>query len=222
MTVSVVLVDDHTVVRDGLRALLQSEDDLEIVGEADSGEDALEVVERTAPEVVVMDLRLPNMSGVEATRALKKSFPRVKVIILSMYDEEDIVFQALESGASGYVLKRAGVEELVKAIHTVIDEGAYLDPAIARRVVDRLHKKSVTEVRGRQKGEDILTPREKEILMLVARGMTNSQIAAKLYISVKTVQAHRANLMQKLEVHDRVELVKYAVKKGLISLNDET
>lgn len=221
MTIRVVLVDDHAVVREGLKVLLGSEEDIEVVGEAESGEKALEVTVSTNPQVVVMDLRLQNMSGVEATRVLRESVPDVKVIILTMYDEEEMVVRALRAGAAGYVLKRAGVVELVKAIRLVAYEGAYLDPAIARRVVECLQKEGMAEGYMRpEKGHD-LTPREKEILRLVARGLTNAEISRTLYISVKTVQAHRANLMQKLGIHDRVDLVKYAIKNGLLSLSED-
>lgn len=221
MTIRVVLVDDHAVVREGLKVLLGSEEDIEVVGEAESGEKVLEVVIRTNPQVVVMDLRLQNMSGVEATRVLRESVPDVKVIILSMYDEDEMVVRALRAGAAGYVLKRAGVVELVKAIRLVTHEGAHLDPAIARRVVECLQKEGMAEGYTRpEKGHD-LTRREKEILKLVAQGLTNAEIARNLYVSVKTVQAHRANLMQKLGIHDRVDLVKYAIKSGLLSLNED-
>lgn len=221
MTIRVVLVDDHAVVREGLKVLLQSEADIEVVGEADSGEQALEVVAGTGPQVVVMDLRLQSMSGVEATSALRQSFPGIKVIILSMYDEEDMVISALRAGASGYVLKKAGVEDLVKAIRLATRDGAYLDPTIARQVVERLQKEGADGGHGRvDRGVD-LTAREKEILRLVAGGLTNAEIARGLYISIKTVQAHRANLMQKLGLHDRVDLVKYAIKRGLVKLEDE-
>ncbi|MFZ5644829.1 MAG: response regulator [Bacillota bacterium] len=221
MAVRVMLVDDHTVVREGLKVLLESEEGIEIVGEADRGENVLEVAAATNPQVVIMDLRLQKMSGVEVTRILSEKFPDIKVIILSMYDEEDMVIQALKAGATGYVLKRAGVEELVKAIRLAARDETYLDPAIARRVVDSLQKENLSDKNRRLESGAELTPRENEILRLVAGGCTNAEIAGKLFISVKTVQAHRANLMQKLGIHDRVELVKYAIKKGLLSLEEE-
>lgn len=221
MTIRVMLVDDHAVVREGLKALLSSEEDIEIVGETDCGERVLEVVAGTGPDVVIMDLRLQAMSGVDATRALKESFPDVKVIILSMHDAEDTVMSALKAGAAGYVLKRAGVEELVKAIRLADRGEAYLDPAITRRVVDRLQGMEEEEDRRQPDIGNDLTRREKEILRQVALGMTNADIARELFISVKTVQAHRANLMQKLGIHDRVDLVKYALRVGLVSLDEK-
>lgn len=222
MAIRVVLVDDHAVVRDGLKALLALEEGIEVAGEADCGEKALEVVAGVRPDVVVMDLRLKNMSGVEATKALRTSFPGVKVVILSMCDEKDVVMRALKSGAAGYVLKRAGVSELVGAIRLVAAGEAYLDPAIAKRLVDSLQNGAMPEGQRQPEGGHDITPREKEILRLVAQGRTNAEIARELFISVKTVQAHRANLMQKLGIHDRVELVKYALKIGLLNLDKET
>lgn len=219
MAIKVMLVEDHAIVREGLKALLTSEKDIEVVGEAGNFAEALQVATQTRPEVVVMDLRLPDRSGIEVTRALKETFPDIKVVILSMYDEEGLVLRALKSGATGYVLKRAGVSELLKAIRTVYSGEAYLDSTIARRVVEGLQKDISLKPKGGTEPE--LTPREEEILRLVAQGLTNQEIARRLFISIKTVQAHRANLMKKLGVHDRVELVKYALKKGLLHLEKE-
>ena len=215
-----MLVEDHAIVREGLKALLASEKDIEVVGEAGSFTEALQVAARARPEVVVLDLRLPDKSGIEVTRALKEAFPDIKkVVILSMYDEEELVIRALKSGATGYVLKRAGVTELLKAIRAVYSGEAYLDSTIARRVVEGLQKG--VSLKQRVGAEPELTPREEEILRLVVQGLTNQEIARRLFISIKTVQAHRANLMKKLGVHDRVELVKYALKKGLLQLEKE-
>lgn len=219
MAIKVMLVEDHAIVREGLKALLASEKDIEVVGEAGNFTEALQVAARTRPEVVVMDLRLPDQSVIEVTRALKETFPDIKVVILSMYDEEELVIRALKSGATGYVLKRAGVTELLKAIRAVCSGEAYLDSTIARRVVEGLQKG--VSLKQRVGAEPELTPREEEILRLVAQGLTNQEIARRLFISIKTVQAHRANLMKKLGVHDRVELVKYALKKGLLHLEKE-
>lgn len=216
VTIKVMLVDDHVVVREGLKSLLANEEGIAVVGEAASGEEALEVAARVQPEVVVMDLRLKGMQGVEATSALVQSFPGIKVVVLSMYDEEEMVMRALQAGAIGFTLKRASVEELVRAIRAAAQGEAYLDPAITKRVVERLQK-SGTRGQGGLGGDraEQLTPREVEVLRLVAQGLTNAEIARRLYISVKTVQAHRASLMRKLGAHDRVDLVKYAIKVGL-------
>lgn len=217
VTIKVMLVDDHVVVREGLKSLLANEKDISVVGEAASGEEALEVAARVQPEVVVMDLRLKGMQGVEATSALVQSFPGIKVVVLSMYDEEEMVMRALKAGAIGFTLKRASVEELVRAIRAAAQGEAYLDPAITKRVVERLQKAgSKGQSSSGVDSPEQLTPREVEVLQLVAQGLTNAEIARRLYISVKTVQAHRASLMRKLGAHDRVDLVKYAIKAGLL------
>ncbi|MBE3580423.1 MAG: response regulator transcription factor [Thermoanaerobacteraceae bacterium] len=221
MVIKVMLVEDHVVVREGLKALLAAEEDVVIVGEASTGEEALEVAARTDPQVVVMDLRLPRMSGIEATRALRQAFPNLGVVVLSMYDDENTILRALKAGASGYVLKRAGVSQLVEAIRLVAQGEVYLDPAVSRRVVEGLQRTGVGGGRTAEEEGPELTPGEQEILRLVAKGLTNAEIARRLFISVKTVQAHRANLMKKLGVHDRVDLVKYALRKGFWTLEEE-
>lgn len=218
MPIHVVLVDDHAVVREGLKALLNREADIEVVGETGSAAGVLDLVQEARPEVVVMDLQLgAGQNGVEATRELVKKKPAVKVVILSMYDDEELVFRALEAGAKGYVLKRAGVEELVTAIRLINSGDAYLDPRIARRVIEGLQNR-LPFTRAAETAEPELTERETEVLRLAAEGLTNAEIARRLVISVKTVQAHRANIMQKLGLHDRVDLVKYAIKKGILKL----
>ncbi|CEP67780.1 Transcription regulator LuxR, C-terminal [Moorella glycerini] len=221
MAIRVVLVDDHAVVREGLRALLAREKDIEVVGETGSAAELLNLVDKVRPEVVVMDLQLGNgQNGVEATRALLRKRPDLKVVILSMYDDRELIFRALEAGARGYVLKRAGVEELIQAIRLAVKGEAFLDPQIARRVIDGLQQ-GLPAAREGDAGKAELTDREMEVLRLAAEGLTNAEIARRLFISVKTVQAHRANLMQKLGLHDRVDLVKYAIKKGILKLEDD-
>ncbi|WP_406677410.1 response regulator [Neomoorella carbonis] len=221
MAIRVVLVDDHAVVREGLRALLAREKDIEVVGETGSAAELLNLVDKVRPEVVVMDLQLGNnQNGVEATRALLRKWPDLKVVILSMYDDRELIFQALEAGARGYVLKRAGVEELIQAIRLAVKGEAFLDPQIARQVIDGLQQ-GFSAAREGDAGKAELTDREMEVLRLAAEGLTNAEIARRLFISVKTVQAHRANLMQKLGLHDRVDLVKYAIKKGILKLEDD-
>ncbi|MGI9860941.1 response regulator transcription factor [Moorella naiadis] len=218
MPIHVVLVDDHAVVREGLKALLNREADIEVVGETGSAAGVLDLVQEARPEVVVMDLQLgAGQNGVAVTRELVKKKPAVKVVILSMYDDEELVFRALEAGAKGYVLKRAGVEELVTAIRLVNSGEAYLDPRIARRVIEGLQNR-LPFTRAAENAEPELTERETEVLRLAAEGLTNAEIARRLVISVKTVQAHRANIMQKLGLHDRVDLVKYAIKRGILKL----
>ncbi|MDK2817309.1 MAG: two-component system, NarL family, response regulator NreC [Moorella sp. (in: firmicutes)] len=221
MAIRLVLVDDHAVVREGLRALLTREKDIEVVGETGSTAELLNLVDKVRPEVVVMDLQLGNgQNGVEATRALLRKWPDLKIVILSMYDDRELIFRALEAGARGYVLKRAGVEDLIQAIRLAVKGEAFLDPQIARRVIDGLQQ-GFSAAREDDAGKAELTDREMEVLRLAAEGLTNAEIARRLFISVKTVQAHRANLMQKLGLHDRVDLVKYAIKKGILKLEDD-
>ncbi|WP_258361002.1 response regulator [Moorella sulfitireducens] len=221
MAIRVVLVDDHAVVREGLRALLTNERDIEVVGEAGGAAELMELVDEVQPEVVVMDLQLGNgQNGVEATRSLLQKRPDIKVVILSMFDDRELIFQALGAGARGYVLKRAGVGELIQAIRLVAKGEAFLDPQIARRVIDGLQD-GLPAAREDDAMKTELTDREMEVLRLAAEGLTNAEIARRLFISIKTVQAHRANLMQKLGLHDRVDLVKYAIKKGILKLEDD-
>ncbi|PRR73819.1 Oxygen regulatory protein NreC [Moorella humiferrea] len=218
MTIRVMLVDDHAVVREGLRALLSKENDIEVAGEAGSAAELMEQVDKVRPEVVVMDLQLGNgPNGIEATKELLQRRPELKVVVLSMFDDRHLIFRALSAGAKGYVLKRAGIEELTQAIRLVAKGEAYLDPQIARQVVEGLQE-GLPQGEENDGSEVELTEREMEVLRLVAEGLTNAEIARRLFISVKTVQAHRANLMQKLGLHDRVELVKYAIKKGILKL----
>lgn len=220
MAIRVVLVDDHAVVREGLKSLLNRENDILVVGESGDAAEVPAVVAELQPDVVIMDLQLGRgQDGVELTRALLKKQPQLKVIILSMYDDEELVFRALGAGAKGYVLKRAGVGDLLAAIRLVIKGEAFLDPQIARRVIEGLQQR-LPAARDAKDDTPDLTEREVEVLRLIAEGLTNAEIARRLFISIKTVQAHRANLMQKLDLHDRVELVKYAIKKGILELEN--
>jgi DNA-binding NarL/FixJ family response regulator len=220
MAIRVVLVDDHAVVREGLKSLLNRENDILVVGESGDAAEVLAVVAELQPDVVIMDLQLgQGQDGVELTRALLKKQPQLKVIILSMYDDEELVFRALGAGAKGYVLKRAGVGDLLAAIRLVVKGEAFLDPQIARRVIEGLQQRLPAARVAKDTAPD-LTEREVEVLRLIAEGLTNAEIARRLFISIKTVQAHRANLMQKLDLHDRVELVKYAIKKGILELEN--
>ena len=215
--IRVLLVDDHTLFREGVRALFASEGDIEVVGEAADGEEAVRRTAELCPDVVVMDIMMPGMNGIEATRRIHASHPGIKVLVLSMYDDEEYVQQLLAAGASGYTLKRATSDELVKAVREVVAGGMPLHPAVAARVV----KDYVRLVRGQEEpaAGGALTPRELEVLKLVAEGHTNQAIAEHLGLSRKTVDAHRTNLMRKLGIHDVTELVKYALRRGVITLD---
>ncbi len=210
--VRILLADDHTILREGIKVLLNRERDMEIVAEAEDGAQALEKVRTAKPDVVVMDISMPKIGGLEVTREITETFPDVKVVILTMHDNEEYLVQALKSGAKGYVLKEAAATDLAEAIRAVVRGDAYLYPAVARKLVDDY----VNRVRTIKTASESLTPREREVLKLVAEGHTNREIADYLGISVKTVENHRANLMKKLDLHDRTELARYAIKIGLV------
>lgn len=212
--VSVLIAEDHAIVREGIRMILEAEPDFDVVGEAKDGREALELAQRLAPDVVVMDISMPRMTGIEATPQIRRVCPNTRVLILTMHEEESYVFQLLRAGASGYVLKRAAAQDLVEAVRATAKGEAFLYPSVARNVVkDYLTRLQSGEGRDRYDG---LTDREREILILVADGLSNAQIAERLHISVKTIQTHRAHVMEKLDLHDRSLLVRYAVRKGLI------
>lgn len=210
----VLIAEDHAIVREGIRMILDAEPDFEVVGEAKDGEEAMQLARTLRPDVVVMDISMPHVSGVEATREIKRTLPDTHILILTMHEEESYVFQLLQLGASGYVLKRAAATDLVDAVRAASRGEAFLYPSVARSVVqDYLDRLRTGEASERYDG---LTDREREILVLLAEGLTNAQIADRLYISVKTVQTHRSHIMEKLDLHDRTLLVRYAVRKGLI------
>jgi two-component system response regulator NreC len=211
---SLMLVDDHAVVRTGLRMMLEGEEDLQIVGEAESASDALNLINRLRPEVVLMDIGLPDISGIEATRSIKKIAPETAVVALTIHEDEEYFFKMLEAGASGYVPKRAAPEELITAIRVAARGEVYLYPSLAKLLVqDYLSGPHPTRIGAQVDG---LTSREEEVLMLLADGASNSEIADQLSISPKTVARHRENIMAKLNLHSRSELVKYAIRKGII------
>lgn len=212
--IRVLLADDHAIVREGVKMILAKEPDIEVAGEASDGQQALELVERLKPSVVVMDISMPGMGGIEATQQVKERYPGVNVLALTMHEDESYVFKLLRAGASGYVLKRAAAQDLVQAVRAAAKGEAFLYPSVARKVVeDYLKRVETGEERERYDG---LTEREKEILTHIAQGLSNQAIAQKLYISIKTVQTHRAHILEKLGLHDRTELVRYAIRKGLI------
>ncbi len=211
--IRVLLAEDHTIVRKGLRALLDDEAGIEVVGEAEQGQQTIELVRRLLPDVVLMDITMPVLNGLEATRQIKKLFPQVKVLVLTVHLTEEYVYQTLQAGASGYVVKHAAVSELVQAIQTVYCGGTFLSPFLSRRPIETYERRAETkeDKHGR------LTDREREVLQLIAEGRTNREIAQLLHITVKTVEAHRAHVMDKLSLHSTAELTKYALRKGIIS-----
>ena len=212
-TIKILVVDDHAIMRDGIRALLNIHDDIEIVGEASEGKEAVQKAEELAPDVIVMDIAMPGMDGLEATRRITKKHPAVKVMVLSQHDNKEYILSAIKAGVVGYVPKRALGSELVSAIRAVHQGDSYLYPSAAAAVIRDYLKGAVKEPYDR------LTAREREILTLIAEGHTSREIADKLFISLKTVLGHRTKIMEKLDLHNRTELIKYAMRKGLVSMD---
>lgn len=213
MPVRIVLADDHALVRAGLRKLLESLPDIEVVGEAEDGRAALALVASHKPDLVLMDIAMPGLNGIEAAARLSREHPQVRALILSMHQNEDYVRQALRAGAAGYLLKDAAPVELELAIKAVLRGETYLSPAVSRGVMSDY----VQRLRGEDTPGEALTPRQRETLQLIAEGHTTKEIARRLNISVKTVETHRTQLMKQLDLHDVAGLVRYALRTGLIS-----
>ncbi len=213
--IRVLLADDHTILRNGIRSLLEDEHDMEVVGEAEDGRAAVSLACQLQPDLVIMDIAMPLLNGLEATRQIKREVPQVKVLILTMHDNEEYIRQVLGAGAMGYILKDAAARELISAIRSVQRGEAILSPAVTRLVIEDYLRWGGPRP---QEEDDSLSPREREVLQLIAEGYTNKQIAEILSLSIKTVQAHRTNLMQKLGLHDRGELIKYAIQKKIIEI----
>jgi two-component system response regulator NreC len=219
--IRILLVDDHAVVRAGLRMLLAADAELQIVGEAENGAQALRLTGDLVPDVVLMDISMPDMNGIEATRRIKADHPNVAVLALTMHEDDQYFFEMLGAGASGYVPKRAAPNDLLSAIHAVQGGGVFLFPSVARSLVqDYLQRSAHAGPERAGRSFDALTDREREVLILIAQGRSNQEIADQLVISVKTVNRHRENIMAKLNLHSRVELVRYALEKGLIDIEE--
>lgn len=212
--VRVLLCDDHTLFREGIRAIFKEVPSIEIVGEADDGRQAVSEVQRLDPDVVLMDIAMPDLSGFEATRRIRQENDKVKVLILTMYEEEEVIARCLDAGAAGYVLKDAPRAHLLHAIEVVNKGGQYLSPRALKKVVAQYVKGTQSTTTS----YDLLSDREREVLKLLADGLALKEIAVRLNLSVKTVDAHKTNLMRKLDLHDRSELIKYAIQRKLIRL----
>ena len=215
MSVTVIIADDHRIVREGLRSLLDKEPDIEVIAEAENGQAAVKLAQSLKPQVVVMDLTMPGLNGIEATRQILTKDPQVKVLALSMHSDKRFVAGALDAGVSGYLLKDCASEELVRALRTVIVDQTYLSPAIADIVVEGyVHHLPTTE----SSAVFLLTPREREVLQLITEGKTTREIASTLYMSVKTAETHRREIMRKLNIYNVADLTKYAIREGLTSI----
>jgi two-component system response regulator NreC len=213
MDTKVLLADDHAILRDGLKMVLDAQPGIAVIGEAEDGRQALELVEELHPDVVVMDIAMPNLNGLEATRQIKRRFPYTKVVILTMHENPQYLTQIVKAGATGAVLKRAAGTELVTAVKAAARGESFFSPTIASLLLEDY--RTLLEQEGVDPLES-LTEREREILQLVAEGKTNAEIADLLTLSIKTVQTHRAHLMEKLDAHDRTDLVKQAIRAGMI------
>ena len=216
-TTTIVLADDHRIVRQGLRALLTAEENFEVVGEAGDGREALELVRRLRPDVLVLDLMMPGLNGLEVARQLHRQTPKVGVVVLSMYDDEGFVLEALAHGVAAYVLKDSNSSDLVQAVREVAAGRRYLSPPLSDRAIETYLQLAKT---GAMDKHETLTTREREVLQLSAEGHTNSEIAARLGISTRTAETHRSRLMHKLGLHTQADLIRYALKRGIIPMED--
>jgi two-component system response regulator NreC len=210
--ITVLVCDDHELFREGVKTILSSQPDIEVTGEAADGDQAVEQASRLSPDVVLMDISMPLLKGFDAVRRIRKVRPNVKVLILTVYDDEDLVARCLDAGASGYVLKDAPPLQLVYAIHSVYQGQQFLSPKVLTGLV-RQYTSQPVDFKG---GYELLSDREREILVLLAEGLSLKDIATRLDLSVKTVDAHKYNLMRKLDLHDRSELIRYAIRKKLV------
>jgi len=213
--IRVILAEDHTIVRQGLRLLLKQSDDIKVIGEAKDGREAVKKTGHLKPDIALMDISMPILNGIEATRQIKKKFPDIKVLILTMHTTEEYISQILHAGASGYLVKKSAHHELLSAIKAIQKGNSYLSPLVSKKVVDEYLQKTKDDIK--QDRYEKLTTREREVLQLVAEGQSNKEIAELLYLSVKTVETHKAHLMDKLNLHTTTDLIKYAIQKGIIS-----
>jgi DNA-binding NarL/FixJ family response regulator len=216
MTVSILLADDHPIVRQGLRNLLENESDFHVVGEAGDGIEAVEMVDRLRPDVLIVDMMMPSLNGLEVIRRVLKRWPGMHVIMLSMQSTDAYVIETLKSGASGYVLKDTGPSEIVEAVHEVVNGGHYLSPKLSNRLLNPFLDKGTRDLTDPYES---LTNREREILQMTAEGSTSSQIARKLSISPRTAELHRSRMMKKLDLHNQKDVLRYALRRGILPMD---
>ena len=217
--IRILIADDHSVVRSGLRQLLKTSADFSVVGEASSGDEAIEQVKKYKPDIAILDISMPGMNGIDATRIIKQDSDGTKVLILTIHESEDYVLQMVRAGASGYLLKNAGKEELFNAVRAIVAGERFFSPGISKLMVEEfIRRANKTAPKTPPPNTEALTKREIEVLKMIAGGLSNQQIADKLFISDRTVDTHRTNLMEKLKIHETAGLVKYAIEKGFVSI----
>jgi two-component system response regulator NreC len=217
MTISILLADDHAILRQGVRALLASEPDFSVVGETGDGLEALELAESLKPNIIVLDLELPGMKGLEVARQISQVNQHTRVVILTMYSKEEYVLEALKNGASAYVLKGSGAEELIQAIYQVMKGMRYLSPPLTERAIEAYLQKTQDQTLDRY---ETLTNRERQILHLATQGLSNPEIAERLVLSARTVEVHRGKMMHKLNLHNQADLIRFALRRGILPMED--
>jgi two-component system, NarL family, response regulator NreC len=213
-----LIADDHSIVRDGLRTLFRGTKEFSVVGEAADGETAVRYAAIMKPDVAILDISMPILNGVEATRRIKEKNPNMKVLILTIHEDEEYVYQIIRAGANGYMLKNADKKEILGAVKAVVEGEAFFSPGISRLIIERFIKKAKEHEEVEPHHQGILTTRERQILEFVAHGFTSREIAEKVFLSISTVNTHRANIMQKLNIHDTAGLVRYAMQEGIVKL----
>ena len=214
-----MIADDHSIIREGLRVLFHSAPEFSVIAEAADGEEAVRLVDEHRPDIAIIDISMPKLSGIEATRLIKADNPETKVLILTIHEEEEYVYQMIRAGANGYVVKNAEKKELFAAVQAVIAGERFFSPGISKLIIDEFIKRAQEAEFKKQPSEPHLTKREIEILRDIALGLTSKKIADKLFLSTKTVNTHRANLMQKLNIHDTAGLVRYAIQNGIVDIS---
>ncbi len=220
--IKILFADDHGVVRDGLRALFKSDPGISIVGEARDGEQAVHMTARLRPHIAILDISMPKMNGIEATRIIKRDFPQTKILILTIHEKEEFIYEMIQAGASGYVLKNAEKKEIFAAVRALAAGDTYFSPRVSKLLIESVIKRTIEQQPSKPNGSRQLTSRELEVLRHIAEGRTSREIADALHISFRTVNSHRMNLMQKLDIHDTAGLVRYAIHANLVNLDSRT